>query len=167
MSSPERPNLAELWERHCFYEFDAKDVDATIETMVANPYVIHIPTQTGGRGRKELHAFYRDHFIPCVPADVKQIPISRTIGESRVVDEFLFCATHDRVIDFMLPGIPATGKYFEIPLVAIVSFEKDKIANEHIHWDQASLLFQLGLIEKNNLPIVGKHSISDLLPNQT
>jgi carboxymethylenebutenolidase len=156
MNKVTKPNLVELWERHCFYEFEAKDVDGTIATMVEDPYVIHIPTLTGGRGRDELHRFYRDHFIPCVPADVKQISISRTVGDTRLVDEMIFCATHDRVIDFMLPDIAPTGKYFEIPLIAIVTFEGDKIANEHIYWDQASLLFQLGLIEKNNLPIVGR-----------
>ena len=113
-------------------------------TMVPEPYVNHIPTMTGGVGQRELARFYRHHFIPTTPADTKLIPISRTIGADRVVDEMLFCFTHDIEIDWMLPGLTPTGKYVEVPLVAIVCFRGDKLYNEHIYWDQASVLVQIG-----------------------
>ena len=32
-------DLAALWEAHCRYEFETRDVDATMSTMVAEPYV--------------------------------------------------------------------------------------------------------------------------------
>ena len=109
-------NLSALWEMHCYYEFATRDVDATMATMVAQPYVNHVPTMTGGVGYKELHRFYQHHFVNSNPADTRLIPISRTIGADRVVDEMIFCFTHDREIDWMLPGVKPTGKYVEVPL---------------------------------------------------
>ena len=67
----------------------------------------------------------------------------------------LFCFTHDIEIDWMLPGIPPTGRYVEIPLVAIVRFRGDKLYNEHIYWDQASVLVQIGLLDPKGLPVAG------------
>ena len=97
------------------------------------------------------------------PSDTKTIPISRTIGSDRIVDEMLFCFTHDREIDWMLPGVAPTGKHVEVPLVAIVCFRGDKLYNEHIYWDQASVLVQLGLIDRAGLPVVGIESAQKLL----
>ncbi len=47
-------DLARLWEAHTSYEFETRDVDATMATMVDQPYVNHIPTMTGGVGHDEL-----------------------------------------------------------------------------------------------------------------
>jgi carboxymethylenebutenolidase len=155
--------LSELWDNHCRLEFGVHDADATIETMVEDPYVNHIPTMTGGVGKEPLKAFYRDHFISKLPADTTIEPVSRTIGESRVVDELIFCFTHDRVIDFLLPRIPPTNKKVRIPMVAIVTFVGDKIANEHIYWDQASVLVQIGLIDPHGLPVAGVETAEKVL----
>jgi carboxymethylenebutenolidase len=110
---------------------------------------------TGGVGQRELARFYANHFIPKLPADTKLVPISRTVGADRVVDEMLFCFTHDVEIDFMLPGVPPTGRYVEVPTVAIVNFCGDKLYHEHIYWDQASVLVQIGLIDPKGLPVAG------------
>lgn len=156
-------DLSALWDQHCYQEFGARDVAATMKTMVAEPYVNHIPTMTGGVGAKELARFYRHHFVEGNPADTKLVPISRTVGADRVVDEMLFCFTHDREIDWMLPGVAPTGKYVEVPLVAIVCFRGNKLYHEHIYWDQASVLAQIGLIDKNSLPVAGAESGKKLL----
>ena len=156
-------DLSALWEKHCEYEFATRDVDATMATMVASPYVNHIPTMTGGVGYTDLHRFYKNHFIPKTPADTKLIPISRTIGADRLVDEMLFCFTHDIEIDWMLPGVEPTGKYVEVPLVAIVCFRGDKLYNEHIYWDQASVLVQIGLLDAGLLPIAGVETAKKLV----
>ena len=124
-------------------------------TMVAEPYVNHIPTMTGGVGYRDLLRFYANHFIPKTPQDTKLVPISRTIGADRVVDEMLFCFTHDIEIDWMLPGVRPTGKAVEIPLVAIVQFRGDKIFSEHIYWDQASVLVQIGVLDRKLYPVAG------------
>ncbi len=162
-------DLSKLWEEHTFYEFGARDVAATMATMVAEPYVNHIPTMTGGVGQRDLARFYANHFIPKTPADTKLVPISRTIGADRVVDEMLFCFTHDIEIDWMLPGIAPTGRYVEIPLVAIVNFRGGKLYHEHIYWDQASVLVQIGLLDPKGLPVAGietaKKLIDETLPS--
>ncbi len=148
-----------------------RSAEATMGTMVAEPYVNHIPTMTGGVGYRDLLRFYANHFIPKTPKDTKLIPISRTIGADRVVDEMLFCFTHDIEIDWMLPGVPPTGKYVEIPLVAIVRFRGDKLYNEHIYWDQASVLVQIGLLDPALLPVAGvataKKLVDETLPSNT
>ncbi|UEM06852.1 dienelactone hydrolase family protein (plasmid) [Skermanella rosea] len=164
-------DLSALWDKHCEYEFATRDVDATMSTMVAEPYVNHIPTMTGGYGYKQLHRFYSNHFVHGNPADTKLIPISRTVGADRVVDEMLFCFTHDREIDWMLPGIPPTGRYVEIPLIAIINFRGDKLYNEHIYWDQASVLVQIGALKPDGLPVAGVETARKLvdpaLPSNT
>lgn len=159
-----RYDLSALWDKHCAYEFGARDVDATMATMVAEPYVNHIPTMTGGFGYADLHRFYKNHFVFANPADTKLTPLSRTVGVDRVVDEMLFSFTHDREIDWMLPGIPPTGKKVEVPLVAIVHFRGDKLYNEHIYWDQASVLAQIGLLDPAKVPAVaGRETAAKLL----
>jgi carboxymethylenebutenolidase len=164
-------DLSALWDRHTLYEFGERDVDKTMATMVAQPYVNHVPTMTGGVGYRDLARFYRHHFIPKTPPDARLIPISRTIGADRVVDEMLFCFTHDTEIDWMLPGLEPSGKYVEIPVVAIVSFRGGKLYNEHIYWDQASVLVQIGALDPKGLPVAGietaKKLVDEGLPSNT
>ncbi|MYK32829.1 MAG: ester cyclase, partial [Boseongicola sp. SB0670_bin_30] len=144
-------------------EFATRDVHETMKTMVAEPYVNHIPTMTGGVGYKHLARFYKHHFVDANPDDTKLIPISRTIGTDRLVDEMLFCFTHDREIDWMLPGVAPTGKYVEIPLVAIVNFRGEKLYHEHIYWDQASVLVQIGVLDPAGLPVAGRETAKKLV----
>jgi carboxymethylenebutenolidase len=148
-------DLERLWEAHCRYEFDTRDVDATMATMVAEPYVNHIPTMTGGVGHDELKRFYKYHFIGSNPPDLRLTPVSRTIGVDRLVDEFVVHFTHTTEIDWMLPGIAPTGREVSIPTVAIVQFKDGKLVHEHIYWDQASVLVQIGKLEPKDLPVVG------------
>ena len=146
-------NLVTLWEAHCRFEFETRDVDATMATMVAEPYVNHIPTMTGGVGHDALKKFYSNHFIGANPPDFSMIPVSRTVGEDRIVDEFVVTFTHTTQIDWMLPRIAPTGRKVEIPMVAIVQFQGDKLVHEHIYWDQASVLVQVGLLDATGLPV--------------
>ncbi len=150
-----RYDLNAMWERHGDCEFAMRDVDATMATMVDEPYVNHIPTLTGGIGKRELYRFYKHHFIPGLPKDTKMVPISRTIGPDAVVDEVLFCFTHDQEVDFLLPGIAPSGKRVEVPLVVIIQFRGDKVAHEHIYWDSASALVQVGALDPKGLPTTG------------
>jgi len=156
-------DLEALWEKHTLYEFGTRNVAATMRTMVAEPYVNHIPVMTGGVGGDELARFYAHHFIPKCPADFKLTPISRTIGVDRLVDEMLVSFTHDVEIDWMLPGVPPTGKYVEVPTVAIVNFRGDKLCHEHIYWDQASVLVQIGLLDPAGLPVAGSETARKLV----
>ena len=148
-------DLEHLWDMHCYYEFETRNVDDTMATMVAEPYVNHVPTMTGGVGYTDLHRFYKNHFVNSNPDDTALIPVSRTVGADRVVDEMIFAFTHDREIDWMLPGVEPTGKRVEVPLVGIINFRGPKLYHEHIYWDQASVLVQIGLLDPKNLPVAG------------
>ncbi len=148
-------NLPELWQQHTDHEFVTRDTEATLETMVEDAYVNHIPTLTGGRGKAELRRFYSQDFIPSMPPDTTLTPVSRTVGEDQLVDEMIFSFTHTQEMPWMLPGVPPTGKHVSVPLVAIVKFRDGKLAHEHIYWDQASVLKQLGLLTDTNLPVWG------------
>ncbi|MCM2494792.1 dienelactone hydrolase family protein [Burkholderia glumae] len=158
-----RYDLSALWETHLAHEFDTRNVEATMATMVAEPYVNHIPTLTGGVGHDELAHFYRHHFVHANPPDTTITPVSRTVGATQIVDELLFCFTHTTAIDWMLPGVAPTGKRVEIPLVAIVKFRGDKLYHEHIYWDQASVLVQIGLLDPAGLPVAGVETARKLL----
>ncbi len=156
---PQAPEtLARLWEEHTRHEFATRDVEETVATMVEDAYVNHIPVLTGGVGKAALREFYARHFIPRMPPDVQLIPLSRTIGSDRLVDEMVFTFTHTVEMDWMLPGIAPTGRRVEVPLVAIVHFRHGKVAHEHIYWDQASVLVQIGLLDPERLPITGIES---------
>ena len=156
-------DLFVLWDRHLECEFVDRDVESNMQTMVAQPYVNSIPTMTGGVGYDELYNFYKHHFLHVNPGDTRTVPISRTIGSDRVVDEMIFCFTHDREIDWMLPGVAPTGHYVEVPLVAIVCFRGGKLYNEHIYWDQASVLVQIGLLPRDGLPVTGIEATQKLV----
>src|SRR5882762_3088432 len=156
--SPAQETLGQLWEEHVRYEFSTRDTEDTLATMVEDAYVNHIPVLTGGVGRDALREFYSRRFIPQMPPDTEMTPISRTIGADQVVDEMVFRFTHTIRMDWMLPGLAPTGKRVEIPLVAIVRFRDGKLAHEHIYWDQASVLVQLGLLDPTILPVAGRES---------
>ena len=156
-------DLRQLWEDHVRYEFSTRNTEDTLATMVEDAYVNHIPVLTGGVGRDELREFYSKRFIPQMPPDTEMTPVSRTIGEDQLVDEMVFKFTHSIHMDWMLPGVAPTGKRVEIPLVAIVRFREGKLAHEHIYWDQASVLVQIGLIDPAKLPVAGIESARKVL----
>ena len=160
-NAPQR--LSDLWDEHVKYEFATRDTEDTLKTMVPDAYVNHVPVLTGGVGHDQLREFYSTRFIPQMPPDTVMTPISRTIGTDRVVDEMVFEFTHTIKMDWMLPGVEPTGKHVKVPLVVIVHFRDGKLAHEHIYWDQASVLVQLGLINSTNLPVAGAESAEKVL----
>lgn len=161
--TPAQKAMQALWEEHLAAEFQAKDAHASCDTMVEKPYVNHVPVMTGGVGRDQLEHFYATYFIPKMPPDVEMVPISRTIGHDRIVDEFVFRFTHTVEMPWMLPGIAPTGKRVESVFVVVVGFENGRISHEHIHWDQASVLVQLGLIDPACLPVAGAETARKML----
>jgi len=145
----------DLWTKHLRTEFTAHSAEEAIATMVANPRVNQVPVMIGGDGKEEVYKFYAKYCLPQIPTDFEIVPVSRTIGQGRLVDEIVVKFTHTISMDWMLPGIPPTGKRVEVALVVVVQFDGDKMAHEHIYWDQASVLVQLGLLQSGGLPVVG------------
>jgi carboxymethylenebutenolidase len=148
-------DLEAIWAAHLACEFETRDTDATMATMTSAPYVNHIPTLVGGVGQKDLREFYARHFIPKTPPDFRMVTISRTVGADHIVDEFVGCFTHTTEFDFILPGVAPTGRYVEIPTIVVVNFRGGKVHHEHIYWDQASVLAQVGLLDATRLPVSG------------
>src|SRR4051812_31229314 len=159
-------DLVAVWEAHFRYEVETRDVDATMATMVDTPYVNHIPTMAGGVGHDQLKRFYKYHFVGRNPDDVVMTLVSRTVGTDTLVDEFIFKFTHTCTIDWMLPGIPPTGKAVEIPMVAVVHFRGDKLVHEHIYWDQASVLVQIGKLDPTGLLVARVATAHKVLDNK-
>ena len=139
--------LEQLWAEHLKGEFETKDVEATLETMVEDAYVNHMPVNTGGRGKEALRAFYRDDFIPSWPDDLQMTPVNRVVGEGQLVDELRLTFTHSKPMPWFLPNIPPTHKKVAVDFVVVVQFHGDKLACERIYWDHAAVLRQVGLLQ--------------------
>jgi ketosteroid isomerase-like protein len=123
-----------------------------IGAMVQTAHVNYVPTGTGGIGRRALHHFYEDFFIPGSPPTLQTRLISRTSGVDRVVDEIVVSFRHTQEVPWMLPGVPPTGKEVQVAVVSVVSFRGGKLAHERVYWDQASVLAQIGLLDPKNVP---------------
>jgi carboxymethylenebutenolidase len=164
--SREQEALEKLWEEHLASEFRAKNAEAAINTMVERPSVNHVPVMTGGVGRKQLTHYYLKYFIPQMPPDTQIIPVSRTIGHDRLVDEFVMKLTHTLQMDWFLPGVPPTNKPIEVALVTVIQFQDGKMASERIYWDQASVLVQLGLLDPEKLPVSGVATARKVLDDE-
>ncbi len=169
--TPAQESLQALWEEHLQYEFGTHSTEDALATMVEDAYVNHIPVMTGGVGKPALREFYSKYLIPQIPPDLELVSISRTIGTDQLVDEMVSTFTHTIQMDWMLPGVAPTGKRVEVPVVAIIRFRDGKLAHEHIYWDQASVLVQVGLLDPGTLPVVGvdsaRKAIDPNLPSNT
>lgn len=162
--SPQQQAMLEVLGAHMQAEIVTQSVEDALATMTDSPHVNHVPVMTGGVGRDRVRAFYTNHLIgQFLPPDTETTTISRTVGTDQIVEESVAAFTHSIQMDWMLPGIPPTGKRIEIAIVAIIRFEDGKIAHEHIYWDQASVLVQLGLIDAGSLPVAGAESARKLL----
>jgi len=155
--------MIDLFQRHVNAEL-AGDLETTMATMSANPHLNHVPTMAGGVGRDGVRAFYRDHLVGrFFPPDMQMTSVSRTVGDSRIVEELFITFTHTTPIDWLLPGVAPTGKPVAMAVAVIVGFADGKISHEHIYWDQASILVQIGLLDPAGLPVSGADSARKVL----
>ena len=146
-NSSEQETMLSVLRQHLFAEFVLKDADQALATLTENPHVLLIPSGAGGIGKEAVRDFYTNHFIPNIPPDLELIPVSQTTSKDRVVDELVVRLTHTLNMDWMLPGVPATGRKVEFVLVTIHQFENGKVMSEHLYWDQATVLSQLGIVD--------------------
>jgi carboxymethylenebutenolidase len=140
--------LEQLWAEHLKGEFETKDVEATLATMVDDAYVNHMPVNTGGRGKEALRIFYRHDFIPSWPKDLQMTPVNRVVGDEQLVDELHVTFTHSKPMNWFLPNVRPTHKKIAVDFVVVVQFRGDKLACERIYWDQAAVLRQAGLLKE-------------------
>ena len=162
--SSDPKGLGALFDAHTRAEFETRDIEATMATMGEVPHVTHVPTMTGGSGREAVRRFYETCFIGHWPEDTVVKPISRTVGENQLVDEVVISFTHDREMRVYLPGVAPTGRKVVLPHVVVMGFDAaGRVAYEHIYWDQATLLVQVGLLDPALLPVAGAEQARRLL----
>jgi carboxymethylenebutenolidase len=152
-----------IFDAHVRAEFVERDVEATMATMSESPYVTLVPVLSGGYGREEVQQFYSRYFIGRWSADTQIAPVSRTSVQGRVIDELIMRFTHDVAMPALLPGVPPTGRKVELPVVVVMGIEDGKVTYEHIYWDQASVLVQVGLLDPATLPVSGGEQARKLL----
>jgi len=140
--------LEQLWAEHLKGEFETKDVESTLATMVDDANVNHMPVNTGGRGKEALRIFYRDDFIPSWPEDLEMTAVNRVVGDGQLVDELHVTFTHSKPMNWFLPNVPPTHKKIAVDFVVVVQFRGDKLACERIYWDHAAALRQAGLLKE-------------------
>jgi len=161
--SAEQQAMVALFQQHVGAEL-AGNLETTLDTMTGDPHLNHVPTMAGGVGREGVRAFYRDHLVgKFFPPDVKMTTVSTTVGHAQVVEELVISFTHTISMDWLLPGVPATGKHVEMAIAVIVGFKDGKISHEHIYWDQAGVLVQVGLLDPTGLPVSGAESARKIL----
>lgn len=147
------PPLEEIWEQAVQLGWYTRDAAGAMATRVPqDPYVNHVPTMSGGVGPKEVFLFYRDHFMPKNPPSLQMRLVSRTIGVDQLVDEMIISFKHTQEVPWCLPEVPPTGKVVHIAVVNVVCIRGGKLFHEHIYWDQASVLVQVGLLDPKLVP---------------
>jgi carboxymethylenebutenolidase len=145
--SPDHQTMLSTWQQHAHAEFVLKDADAALATMTENPHVLLAPSGTGGIGRPGVHEFYANQFLPNIPPDFQFSYLSQIFSNDRIVYELVVNFTHTLRMDWMLPGVPPTGRKVEFILVIIIQIQGGKITSEHFYWDQATVLSQLGVLD--------------------
>jgi carboxymethylenebutenolidase len=160
--TPDHQAMLATWQQHTYAEFVLKDADAALATMTENPHVFAVPCGAGHAGRAAVREFYANEFLPNIPADFELTSLSQTFGDDRIIEEFVIRFTHTLEMGWLLPGVPATGRQVEFALVGIVQFQAGKVAAERLYWDQAAVLFQLGVLD-NPVAAIGIGSAAQLL----
>ena len=155
--------MVDVLEKHINAELEG-DLVTTMATMTANPHLHNVPTMVGGCGYEGVKSFYSNHLIgKFFPPDVEMQRVSLTVGKNQIIEELIISFTHTTIIDWMLPAIQPTGRKVEVGFVVIVGMKDEKITHEHIYWDQACVLVQIGLLDPTGLPVCGVESARRIL----
>ncbi len=153
--SKSQQETLDLFRKHVDAEL-AGDLETTMATMTDEPHLTNVPVRMGGFGKEGVRKFYANHLVgKFFPPDVKMTPVSLTIGSDQIVEELVISFTHTTIIEWMLPNVAPTNKPVEVAFAVIVGVKNGKISHEHIYWDQATVLVQIGLLDPKNLPVIG------------
>lgn len=163
---PPPTNPTPQTDKHISEKYRGKNVDTLLSTYCAQPtpYVNFTPTMVGGHGPSELRRFYRDYLFKDAPPSMHMRLISRTIGVDKIVDELYIQFKHTCQVPWILPGVSPTNQKVEIVVVNIVAFRAGKVWSERFYWDQASVLFQIGLLDPDEVPKTFKDEGLEMLP---
>lgn len=159
-------DLEQFWEENEEQKYRGRKTEKLLETFTSHPtpFVNYTPTMTGGIGEQELRRFYSEYFLPSSPPSLHMRLLTRTIGVDRIVDELYLQFKHTVQMPWILPGIPPTNQKVEIVVVSIVGMRGGKVWHERVYWDQASVLFQVGLLDPEEVPEKLKKEGLEMLP---
>jgi steroid delta-isomerase-like uncharacterized protein len=133
-----RARRLEVLDEHFRSEVD-KEFDRTLATFAGHPRYEIIPTGQVYDGDDEVLAYHRNQRT-AFPDQRHDGVVHHVADDDTIVCEFDLLGTN--LGDFY--GLPPTGKGFRVPVVAIFFFDGDRITNERIYLDTASLLTQIG-----------------------
>ena len=160
--TPDQQTMLATLQQHAYAEFLLKDADAVLATMTENPYVFFIASGVVLVGRAAVREFYADKFLPNLPPDFEVTTLSQTVGDDRIVEEMAIRFTHTTDLDWLLPGVRPIGQKAELIVAAFIQFAGGKIGHEHVYWDHATALSQLGVLD-HPLAVGGMRSAAELL----
>ena len=123
-------SLEDIWADHVRAELEPKDVDETLQTMVEDAHVNHVPVVTGGTAVPLCPRLLCLRLYPCQPLDGSSVRVSRTVGVNTLVDEAVYSFTQSVEFPWMLPGVPPTNRRVEVAMVLLVHFRDDKVAHD-------------------------------------
>jgi hypothetical protein len=159
-------DLERVVEENNEHKYKTHNIEKFLETYTTTltPHANFTPTLTGGSGLEELRRFYKDYFFNNHPPNFHMRLISRTIGVDRIVDELYIQFKHTVVMPWVLPGVAPTNKKVEVIVVSVVGMRAGKIWSERFYWDQASVMFQVGLLDPDEVPEEFKKNGLEMLP---
>jgi steroid delta-isomerase-like uncharacterized protein len=116
------------------------DFDVTLATFADHPRYEIIPTGEVHDGPEEVSRYYQE--TRAAFPDQRNEVIALYHADDAVIVEFWLRGMHQGE----LRGVPATGKSFECRMTAFFLFEEDRLVNERVYFDAATILTQLGLV---------------------
>ncbi|KAK7182604.1 uncharacterized protein CC84DRAFT_1096447 [Paraphaeosphaeria sporulosa] len=159
-------DLERVWEENEDQKYHKRSAKKIMETYTTEPTptVNYTATLTGGQGHEEIFRFYNEYFMADKLPIFHLRLISRTIGADRIVDELYVQFKHTIDMPWVLPSVKPTGRKVEIVVVSIVGMRGGKVWSERIYWDQASVLFQVGLLDPDQVPEEARKQGLEMLP---
>jgi len=133
-------------DEHFASEID-KEFERTLATFDGHPHYEIMATGQVHDGDQEVLAYHRAQRIAF--PDQRHDRVRFHFADDAVISEFDLLGTN--LGDFL--GAPPTGQSFRVPVIAVFYFRDDKITNERIYLDTASLLRQIG--REDLLPLAG------------
>ena len=124
-------------EEHFQSEVD-QDFDVTLATFNGHPRYEIIATGQVYDGDDEVLAYHRSQRTAF--PDQRHENVRYHFADDSVVTEFDLLGTN--LGEFY--GMAPTGKAFRVPVIAVFFFDGDRITNERVYLDSASLLTQIG-----------------------
>lgn len=160
---PKRPDLVEIWQQHTYAEFVLKDADAAVTTMTDDAYILLVPIMKSAVGKAAIRETYANEFISQTPADLALASVARAVSDDLLIEEMVMTFTHDIRMDWLLPGVAPTGRRVEVAALGVIGFREGKIAFERLHWDQAAVLRQVGILDASTPAVTGADSARRVL----